>query len=134
MDDNKRIRAHKVALAPASKLFRDMFKNYDEETEYQVIHIRGISSKLIVPMVDLAYEGQTQVDEKEKDDFLTTLKQYKILKVQTTDETGKTRCNFFNREYCKIGSQCVFDHPNEDCETHQMGEVCTDRACRKNTD
>ena len=72
MDDNKRIRAHKVALARTSTLFRDMFQNYDEETEYQVIHIKGISSKLIVAMVDLVYEGQTQVDEKENDDFLTT--------------------------------------------------------------
>ena len=42
-DDDKRFRAHKVVLASASTLFRDMFQNYDEETEYQVIHMRGVS-------------------------------------------------------------------------------------------
>ena len=63
-DDDKRIRAHKVVLASASTLFRDIFQNYDEETEYQVVHMRGVSSKLIVATIDLVYEGETQVEER----------------------------------------------------------------------
>ena len=63
-DDDKRFRAHKVVLASASTLFRDMFQNYDEETEYQVIHMRGVSSKLIAAMIDLVYDGETKVEER----------------------------------------------------------------------
>ena len=58
-DDGDRIRAHKVVLASASTIFRDMFQNDDENTEYKVIHMRGIKSKLIAAMVDLVYNGET---------------------------------------------------------------------------
>ena len=70
-DDDKRFRAHKVVLASASTLFKDMFQNYDEETEYQVIHMRGVSSKLIAAMIDLVYDGKTKVEEKECDEGFT---------------------------------------------------------------
>ena len=130
-DDDKRFRAHKVVLASASTLFRDLFQNYDEETEYQVIHIRGVSSNLIAAMIDLVYDGETKVEERECDEFLKTLKQYKIVKVKSAEETAKIRCNFFNRGYCKNGSECAFDHPREDCETQKVGNVCKDRVCSK---
>ena len=42
-DDGDRIRAHKVVLASASTIFRDMFQNDDGNTEYEVIHMNGVS-------------------------------------------------------------------------------------------
>ena len=44
-EDNKRIQAHKVVLASAGTLFRDMFQNDEEEKEYEVINLRGVSSR-----------------------------------------------------------------------------------------
>ena len=39
-DEGMRIRAHKVVRASASTLFRDLFQNQDEDTEYQEVHMR----------------------------------------------------------------------------------------------
>ena len=63
-DEGMRIRAHKVVLASASTLFRDLFQNQDEDTEYQEVHMRRVPSKLIVAMVDQVYNGEAQVEEK----------------------------------------------------------------------
>ena len=40
--DEERVRLHKVVLASASTLFRDMFQSADEE--YQVVLMQGVSS------------------------------------------------------------------------------------------
>jgi hypothetical protein len=132
-DDGNRIRAHKVVLASASTIFRDMFQNDDDNTEYEVIHVRGVKSKLIAAMVDLVYNGETTLKEKDCNDFLKTLKEYKIVKVKSTEETIKTRCNFFNRGFCRSGSECLFNHPKEDCKTHVERKICTERKCKKKT-
>ena len=57
-EDNKRIRAHKVVLASASSIFRDLFQTDEENTEYEVIRLRGVSSNFIVSMVDLVYNRE----------------------------------------------------------------------------
>ena len=44
-DDYDRIRAHKVVLASASTIFRDMFQTEDKNMEYEVLRMRGVSSK-----------------------------------------------------------------------------------------
>ena len=130
-EDDSRIRAHKVVLASASTLFRDLFQNQDEDTDYLVIHMRKVSSKFIKAMVDLVYNGEAQVEERDCDEFLKILKEYKMLKVKSTKETNQMRCNFFNRGYCKAGPECMFYHPKEDCEVHKLGNICIDRSCRK---
>ena len=127
-DDGNRIRAHK---ASASTIFRDMFQNDDDNTEYEVIHVRGVKSKLIAAMVDLVYNGETTLKEKDCNGFLKTLKEYKIVKVKSTEETIKTRCNFFNRGFCRSGSDCLFNHPKEDCKTDVERKICTERKCKK---
>ena len=52
-EDNVSIRAHKVVLASASTIFRDIFQTDHENLEYQVINMRGVSSEFLVSMVDL---------------------------------------------------------------------------------
>ena len=71
-EDKERIRAHKVVLASASTIFRDLFQTVDENTEYEVIHMKGVSSKFIESMVDLIYNGETTVKERYCDNFLKT--------------------------------------------------------------
>ena len=51
--------------------------------------MRGITSKFIVSMVDLKYNGETSVEERDCEKFLKTLREYKILKVKSNDETKK---------------------------------------------
>ena len=82
-------------------------------------------------MVGLVYNGEAQIEENGCETFLKTLKVYKILKVKSNEETYKIRCNFFNRGVCKAGLACLCDHPEEDCEVHMFGNICSDRACYK---
>ena len=130
-EDDMRIRAHKVVLASARKLFGDLFQNYKEDTENQVIHMKEVSSKCMVAMVDLVYNGEAQIEENDCATFPKILKVYKILKVKSTEETHKIRCNFFNRSFCREGLACLFDLPEEDCKVHTLGNICSDRACYK---
>ena len=60
-----RIRAHRAILASASTTFRDLFQTVDDNTEYEVIHMKGVSSKFISSMVDLIYNGETTVKERD---------------------------------------------------------------------
>ena len=43
----------------------------------------------MVSMVDLKYNGETSVEERDCEKFLKTLREYKILKVKSNDETKK---------------------------------------------
>ena len=54
-----------------------------------------------------------------------------IVKVKSNKETKKTKCNFYNRSFCKAGQNCLFYHPNKDCESHMFGNVCRNRECEK---
>ena len=78
-------------------------------------------------MVDLIYNGETTVKERDSDDFLETLKEYKILKVKSNVETNSIRCMFYNCGFCRAGPDCMFDHPNEDCKSRMLGNVCRDQ-------
>ena len=128
-EDNKRIRAHKVVLASASTLFRDMFLSNEEENEYEVINLRGVSSRFMTAMCDLIYEGETKVNERECEEFLQILQQYKLLKEKSNDSLKRT-CKYYNRGFCKIGSDCAFIHPKTDCANHMMGKPCGDLQCK----
>ena len=72
-DDGERILAHKVVLASASTIFRKMFETYKED-EDQVISMRGVQSNFINSMVNLIYNGETEVKLIECDEFMNILK------------------------------------------------------------
>ena len=60
-EEGESILAHKIVLASSSTIFRKILKNYDEKNEDQVISMRGVQSKFINAMVDLIYNGETEV-------------------------------------------------------------------------
>ena len=119
-NDGVRIRAHKVVLASASPIFRDMFQYDEEYDEYQVVHMK-IKSRFLTAMVDIVYEGETKVEEREFDEFLNVLRQYRLLKFNSHGVKSKPTCRYYNRGFCKVGQDCAFNHPKEDCETHMRG-------------
>ena len=73
--DGERIRAQKVVLASASTIFRDMLQNEEEDMEYQVINMREVSTKFMMAMIDLVYKGETKVEKRECEEFLSILKE-----------------------------------------------------------
>ena len=64
-DDYDVIRAHKVVLASASTILRDMSQTEDKNMEYEVLRMRGVSSKFMASMVELIYNGETTVEERD---------------------------------------------------------------------
>ena len=74
-DDNRKVRAHKVVLASASSIFRDLFQSNEDNNEYQVVNIRGVKSCFLTAMIDLVYEGETKVKEREFEEFLNFARQ-----------------------------------------------------------
>ena len=46
-------------------------------------------------------------------------------------EKFKSRCRYYNRGYCKKGSDCSFFHPNKICQEHLSTGACSQwRECR----
>ena len=42
------------------------------------------------------------------------------------------RCRYFNRGYCKKGSDCLYSHPQETCQEYlESGSCASFRSCRK---
>ena len=68
-----------MVLASASTLFREMFQTNEEEVEYQVITMKGVNYIFMKAMVDLVYNGATEVSQKEYEQFLDILRQYRLL-------------------------------------------------------
>ena len=130
-EDGERFRAHKVVLASASTLFREMFQTDEEMSDYQVISMRGIKSRFVQAMVDLIYNGETQIEQRGCEDFLNILKQYRLFKFNDKEIQSKIKCKYVNKGFCKEGFQCVFYHPKEDCESHLGGIPCKNKECLK---
>ena len=130
-DGGERVRAHKVVLASASTMFRDLFQNYEDEVGYQVINIKGVQSSFIAAMIDLIYKGETKVEEKECEKFLNLLRQYQLLKYNSNEQINKQKCKYYNRGFCKFGVDCAFYHPTDDCEHLMAGYHCSKSACSK---
>ena len=87
--DGEKIRAHKVVLASASTIFRDMLQTEEEDVEYQVINMKEVNTKFMLAMIDLVYKGEAKVENRECEEFLIILKEYNILKVKSNKETKK---------------------------------------------
>ena len=77
-EEGESILAHKIVLASSSTIFRKILKNYDEKNEDQVISMRGVQSKFINAMVDLIYNGETEVKLTECEEFMNILREYKV--------------------------------------------------------
>ena len=91
-EDGGRIRAHRVVLASASTLLRDMFQSDEEKEEYQIIFMQGVSTGFMSAMVEIIYNGETRVKEEDCEKFLIILKKYKVLEDQfNQDKHLKTK-------------------------------------------
>ena len=95
-EDDEMILAHKVVLASASKIFRDMLRTYEKDKDHPVISMKGVKSKFINAMVDLIYHGETEVKQSECDEFMNLLIEYRVATKESStkdkeDTTSKTQ-------------------------------------------
>ena len=115
------IRAHKIVLASASPIFRDMFQYDENYIEYQVVHMK-MKSRFTAAVIDIVYMGETQVKEQECEEFMDMLQCYKLFNFQSyREEEKRSRYCYYNGGFCKAGRSCLYTHYNEDCEIHMSG-------------
>ena len=87
-------------------------------------------------MWEIIYDGETKVKEEECEDFLITLKKYRILEEKVNQNRHmkpkyEIVCNFWNRGFCREGSFCPYDHPQQDCKESIENGKCCDTRCKK---
>ena len=95
-EDYERILAHKVMLASASTIFRDMLRTYEKDKDYPVISMKGVKSKFMNAMVDLIYHGETKVERSECEEFMNILIEYRVATAESSskdkeDTSSKTQ-------------------------------------------
>ena len=69
-EDGGGIWAHRVVLASANTLFREMFQTQEEEVECQVITMKGVKLKFRKAVVNLVYNGETEAKQIECEKLL----------------------------------------------------------------
>ena len=85
-DDGEKILAHKVVLASASTLFREMFKDYKDNKDYNEVRMKGVQSNYMKAMVELVYNGETEIKLSECEEFVNILKQYRVSSNESLSE------------------------------------------------
>ena len=96
-----RIRAHKVVLASASTVMRDTLQT-NEENEYQVVHMNAVKSRLMRSIVDLLYNGETKVNQRDCEDFMNILSHYRIVKENLKDNRKNLLANIIIEASVKL--------------------------------
>ena len=67
-EDNQKLEVHKVIIASASKVFKDILMG--NKHNHPLIYMRGIKAKDMTALVDFIYNGEVNVDQKDLDRFL----------------------------------------------------------------
>ena len=67
-------------LASTSFSYRNVFQVDEEIEEYQRINMKGVKSRVLEDMIDLGYNGETQVKQRECEEFINVMWHYKVLK------------------------------------------------------
>ena len=118
-DDGEKILAHKVVLASASTLFREMFKDYEENKDYKEVRMKGVQSNYMKAMVELVYNGETEIKLNECKEFVNILKQYKVaskesgLSEDKEDTSSKTKHEEQNKDNNNIKENVIRELKNE---------------------
>ena len=67
-EGNQHIEAHKIILASASKVLKDILVG--NKHMKPLLYMRGISFKDMLSVVDFIYHGQVNIDQEDLNDFL----------------------------------------------------------------
>ena len=130
-EDKARIDAHKVILATASTVFKNMFNRLNHT--HPMIFLRGVTANQLNCLIQLIYFGETIVNEDQSEGVLQLVEEFKVNgEMETNRKETKTKsllCNFYNRGFCKEGNSCLFNHPKDDCKDHLHGR-CQDPWCK----
>ena len=129
-EDGTRFQAHKVALAATSTFFREYFHRQKGDN----FVCMGINSIFLASMLDMVYFGEARIEKVNCSSFLRFLQDCKVLESKMCKESNdKSKvsklCNFWNRGFCRVGSSCLYDHPEDDCFDHLNHGLCSNQRC-----
>ena len=67
-EDNQRFEAHRVILSSASNFFKSVLT--ENKHSHPLIYMRRMKTKYFEPILDFIYNGETEVSQKDINDFL----------------------------------------------------------------
>jgi len=74
--EDRQIEAHKVIIAGASVVFRNLLKQ--SLHPHPIIFLRGVKFSDLSRMLDFMYQGEIKIEQTELEDFLTIAQEFKI--------------------------------------------------------
>ena len=75
-EDGQQVAAHKIILAAASPLFKNLFKT--NRHPHPLIYMRGIKSVCLVALIEFIYCGETNIYQENIDEFLAIAHELKL--------------------------------------------------------
>ena len=86
-EGNQHIKAHKVLLASASPLFKELLLGNTHS--HPLIYMRGLQHRILAAVVDFIYLGETEVEQEEMEGFLALAEELQ-LRGLTREAVGAT--------------------------------------------
>ena len=117
-----------------SKVFRNMLLN--EQPPHSLIFMRGVDKSVLEALIDFIYSGEAHVEEEDMKAFIKLNTEVEVfgLNMEVLDKEGHVQrqtCKYWNKGFCKRKENCLYEHIQEDCETHKRFEDCNNKECKK---
>ena len=91
-EDGEQFEAHKVVLISSSPFFKNLLQR--NKHPHPLIYMRGVTSEVLMAMIDFLYHGEANVDQEHLDPFLAIAEELKLqgLHGNQTEENLSTTC------------------------------------------
>jgi len=86
-EDGQQIEAHKLIISASSPFFLNLLKG--NKHPHPLVYMRGVTSKVLVAMVDFFYNGEANVSQDCLDDFLSLAGELELRGLSENEETLK---------------------------------------------
>ena len=112
-EDGQRVAAHKIILAAASPLFKNMFKMNRHPSP--LIYMRGMKSEYLFAIIEFIYCGETNIYHENIDDFLAIADELRLVGLR-----GVSNAPYDERK--NIGNPMKYTEQIEQTSNHQLSD------------
>ena len=133
-NDNCKFEAHKVILASSSEVFKNLLVN--ERHQNPLIFMSGVKGVVLQAVLDFIYSGEANVEDGDMKAFIKLSTEIEVfgLNMDVLDKEGHVQrqtCKHWNKGFCNQRENCLYEHIQDDCETHKRCEDCHNKDCKK---
>ena len=113
VEGGEQIKAHRIILSACSPFFKNLFKGGSHPHPF--VYMKGISFGNLSSIIDFAYLGEVNVEQRELDTFLEAARELKIKGLATKDEPAQQDPPYTNipHQLDKIESNVTIDDTDD---------------------